>query len=119
MRQVLGMILLVVSVWLLVLGFVWFSNFINDPSIFPVYQMMAEMPEEERVIVGSQGEMTLPLGLFKVSGLFFVVLVLFIGLGIIKMFFTSAITLLAPRAEDVMDKLLKRLKQAPPGSGNQ
>ncbi len=119
MRQALGMILLVVSVWLLVLGFVWFSNFINDPSIFPVYQMMAEMPEEERIVVGSQGEMTLPISLFKISGLFFVVVVLFIGLGVIKMFFTSAITLLAPKAEDVMDKLLKRLKQSSHQSGEQ
>lgn len=110
MRQVLGMILLVVSVWFLVLGFVWFTNFINTPEIFPVYQMMAEMPEEERVVVASQGEMTLPIGVFKVAGLFFVVMVIFIALGVIKMFFNAAITLLAPKAEDVMDKLLKRLK---------
>ena len=114
MRQALGMILIVASAWLLVLGFVWFSTFINDPGIFPLYQSLAEMPEEDRTLMTEQGDMILPVGIFKISGLFFVVLLLFLALGIIKMFFMAGITLLAPKAEDVMDKLLKRLKQSRP-----
>ena len=48
MRLVLGLLFIVVSVWLLVLGFVWFSNFVVEPSIFPVYQMLVDLPESER-----------------------------------------------------------------------
>lgn len=110
MRIALGLILTVASVWLLVTGFVWFTHFAKQPEIFPIYHMLSEMPESERVLTSETGEVVLPIGIFKLSGLFFVVLLLFVALGIIKMFFAAGITLLAPKSEDLLDKLLKRLK---------
>lgn len=110
MRQVLGMAFIAASMWLLVYGFVWFSNFVVQPESFPLYQQLAELPEAERTITSDAGDMVMPVGLFKVSGFMFVIFLLFIVVGVIKMFFGAGVTLLAPKVEDALDKLIKKLK---------
>lgn len=112
MRQALGLVFIVASIWLLVYGFVWISNFSVQPELFPLYQMLAELPAEERIIKAANGELELPVGLFKVSGLAIAALFLFVALSIIKMFFNAGVTLLAPKVEDTLDKMLKKLKES-------
>lgn len=110
MRQIMGLILIAASIWLIVYGFVWFSNFLLQPELFPLYQMLVELPEAERTISGPAGDLVLPIGIFKISGLILAIFLLFVGLSLIKMFFNAGITLLAPKVEDSLDKLVKKLK---------
>ena len=111
MRQVLGMAFIVASIWLLVYGFVWFSNFLIQPELFPLYQLLVDLPEAERTINGPAGDLVMPIGLFKISGLILAIFLLFVVISVIKMFFNAGVTLLAPKVEDSLDKLVKKLKK--------
>ena len=89
-------------------------TFINDPNTFNLYKLLSELPEMERTVSAGERSLILPVGAFKAFGIFVSLVLLFVILSLVKLFFNIGVSLIAPKIDDIMEKVLNRLKAEAP-----
>jgi hypothetical protein len=85
-------------------------TFINDPNTFNLYKLLSELPEMERTVSTGGRSLILPVGAFKAFGIFVSLILLFVILSLVKLFFNIGVSLIAPKIDDIMEKVLNKLK---------
>lgn len=85
-------------------------TFVNDPNTFNLYKLLSELPEMERTVSTGGRSLVLPVGAFKAFGIFVGLILLFVILSLVKLFFNIGVSLIAPKIDDIMEKMLNRLK---------
>jgi len=72
------------------------------------------LPEMERTVSAGERSLILPVGAFKAFGIFVSLVLLFVILSLVKIFFNIGVSLIAPKIDDIMEKVLNRLKAEAP-----
>jgi hypothetical protein len=85
-------------------------TFIKDPNTFNLYKLLSELPEMERTVSTGGRSLILPVGAFKAFGIFVSLILLFAILSLVKLFFSIGVRLIAPKIDDIMEKVLNKLK---------
>jgi hypothetical protein len=89
-------------------------TFVNDPNTFNLYKLLSELPEMERTVSTGGRSLIIPVGVFKAFGIFVSLILLFVILSLVKLFFNIGVSLIAPKIDDIMKKVLNRLKGEAP-----
>ena len=110
MRTYTGYAFLAIGIGVLLYFISLLETFIADPDTFNLYRLLAALPEAERTLAAGEIALIIPVGVFKALGMFLSILFLFVAVSIIKTFFSIGVQLIAPKIEDVMEKVLARLK---------
>lgn len=86
------------------------GTFVQDPSTFNLYKLLSELPEKERTVSTGERSLILPVGVFKAFGIFVSLILLFVILSLVKLFFSIGVRLIAPKIDDIMEKVLNKLQ---------
>ncbi|OUS30150.1 hypothetical protein A9Q99_06635 [Gammaproteobacteria bacterium 45_16_T64] len=89
-------------------------EFVQAPTANPLHAYLVEIPEADRTMKTSQGNIVMPVGIFSASAIFFTIVLFFWGAGFVKLFLNLGVRILAPNVDDfaktLIDKVEDRIK---------
>ncbi len=112
MTKLMGYLFLLLGVALLVVGVNQLGIYIKSPDQFPIYQMLINLPEEDRSITLQQGAMVLPLGFFKMSGMLSIILSGFLFISVVKLLITTGLGMIKADTRDLARQLIAEIRKA-------
>lgn len=89
-------------------------EFIQAPTANPLHAYLVGIPEADRTMKTSQGNIVMPVGVFSASAIFFTIVLFFWAAGFVKLFLNLGVRILAPNVDEfasaLVDKVDERLK---------
>jgi hypothetical protein len=114
MKNAVGYILMIIGLWGIVFSISEFWQFIKDPMSFEMYVNLSSFSEEARTIKGSAGDFIIPISMFQIFGYFMAIVLLMVLLSLSKLFLKLGVQFLAPKIDDLMEKLVRNIKDRLP-----
>ena len=111
MTKIFGYLFIGAGILLLVMGISQLLGYIKTPDQFPIYHYLANLPLEERTIQTKAGEMLLPVGIFKISGLLSIVLVGFLLIAMVRMLLSAGVQMVSSNTRDMAKQLIKEIQK--------
>ncbi|MCG8537282.1 MAG: hypothetical protein MI808_19500 [Pseudomonadales bacterium] len=111
MTKLLGYVFLGLGVLLLIGGINQLGIYIKQPETFPIYDYLVNLPEAERTIQTKAGNMLLPAGVFKISGLFSIILAGFLLLSLVRLLMSTGAQMMSSNTRDVAKQLVAEMRK--------
>ena len=111
MTKLLGYAFLGIGIMMLVTGGSHLLGYIKAPEQFPIYHYLTNLPLEERTIQTKAGDMLLPIGIFKISGLLSIVLAGFLLVAMVRMLISAGVQMIRSDTRDMAKQLIKEIRK--------
>lgn len=111
MTKLMGYIFLGLGIALLVAAINQLGVYVKTPDQFPIYNYLVNLPVEERTMQTQAGDMLLPIGIFKISGLFSIVLAGFLVLSVVRLLVSTGSNLISSNTRDLAKQLVAEVRK--------
>ncbi len=111
MTKLIGYLFLILGIAILVGGINQLGIYVKTPDAFPIYNYLVNLPEAERTIQTQAGNMLLPIGIFKISGLLSIVLVGFLLVSVVKLLVGTGVKMISSNTRDLARQLVAEVKK--------
>ena len=119
MTKLIGYLLIASGALLLLIGINQLGIYLKDPAQFPIYHYLTELPVADRTMVIQGGNMILPIGIFKVSGLLSILLAGFLLVSVVRLLVSTGVRMITANVRDLAKQLISEIQQIKKNSGDQ
>ncbi|MBN1847067.1 MAG: hypothetical protein JW932_00630 [Deltaproteobacteria bacterium] len=114
MRNPIGYVLMVIGLFGIIYSISEFWQFIQDPMSFEMYVNLSSFTEEARTIKSHAGDFIIPVSVFQTFVYFMAFLILMVLLSLSKLFLKLGVQFLAPKIDDIVEKLGRNIRDRLP-----